>query len=161
MNRSRALLISVLAAGVTGGLAATLAGATGPASNGLIAFSRYRTFVLNRPVRREIWVSNPDGSGLRRLTRVKPNYVDVDPGWAPDGSRLVFSRCVPVKGVSNTDDCQIWMVNADGSGQHRLSPACRARTATACPFDGGAVYSPDGKQLAFGRDKGDSKVVDS
>ena len=132
---------------LTAALAATLlaggAGATAHEQNGLIAFSRERTFVLNRPVRREIWVANPDGTGLRRLTTAPPNVRDLEPHWGPNGSRLVFDRCTPLNGDANTDHCTIWTVNADGSGKRRLSPACRESTAAPCPVDGGgggAVY---------------------
>ena len=163
MSRVRVLLISALAAGLTAGVAATLADATAATSaNGLIAFSRYRTFVPGKtPDWREIWVANPDGSGLRRLTHVPPNVFDLEPGWSPDGSRLVFDRCTPVNGVANTDHCTVWTVNADGSGQHRLSPPCRESTASPCPVDGVARYSPDGRWVAFDRDESTSKVVDS
>ncbi len=146
------------------GAAERLAHSAAPGRSGLVAFSRYRTFVANRPVRREIWVANPDGSGLRRLTHVAPNYVDVNPDWAPDGSRLVFNRCAPVNGEANTDNCTIWTVKRDGSGQQRLSPACKQRAANPCPVDGGGggpQYSPDGRLLAFDRDLSRDTIEDT
>jgi Tol biopolymer transport system component len=38
----------------------------------------------------DIYVMNADVSGRRRLTR-NP-WVDADPTWSPDGSRIVFER---------------------------------------------------------------------
>jgi TolB protein len=148
----RTVLAGLLVAAATVGGVATMAHATPPGRNGLIAFSRYR--FVNSPLRREIWVQNLDGSALRRLTTVPANYVDSSPSWAPDGSRLVFTRCAPDPNNGNIGDgrCSIWTVRADGSGQRALSRACPAKVGIAsCPDDDGAVFSPDGRRLVFNR----------
>jgi TolB protein len=142
-------------------VAATRAHATAPGANGLIAFSRYR--FVDSPLRREIWVQNVDGSGLRRLTRVGPNVIDSQPSWAPDGSRLVFTRCGSgPKDSIGEGHCAIWSVNADGSDLRRLSARC-SRTGdyltSGCPDDAGATFSPDGRQLLFGRWAGKGTVM--
>ncbi len=55
---------------------------------------------------------NADGSGRRNLT-LDPAY-DGDPMWSPDGRRIAF--------VSNRDGVYgIYVMNADGSGQRRLT----------------------------------------
>jgi Tol biopolymer transport system component len=133
-------------------LASRPAAATAPGKNGWIAFSRYR--FVNSPLRKEIWVVNPDGSGLRQVTHAPANYLDSDPSWAPDGSRLVFSRCAPLNGSPCEGLQTIWVVNPDGKGLRQLTPTCRSATHTpsaTCPQDGQAVYSPDGKQIAAAR----------
>jgi len=66
---------------------------TQAAQNGQIGFSRYR--FTNSPLREEIWIANPDGTGLKQLTQAPPNFLDSRPDWAPNGSRLVFTRCAP------------------------------------------------------------------
>ena len=67
-----------------------------------------------------------DGTDLTQLTR---NAVpDRSPSWTPDGRGIVYQR-------SN----QIWAMNADGSGKHRL-------TAGTLP-----AISPDGRRIAFVR----------
>ena len=76
-----------------------------------------------------IWVMNADGSGVTQLTG--GSNEDEEPGWSPDGTRIVFSR-----------DSQIWVINANGTGQVRL---------TSKAIDGDPVWSPDGSKIAFTR----------
>ena len=62
---------------------------------------------------------NSDGSGQIQLTNFE-DTVDAGPVWSPDGTKIAFS--------SNFDDgtigdsvLDIWVMNADGSGQTRLT----------------------------------------
>jgi len=129
-----------------------LSEATPPGRNGEIAFARFR--FVNSPLRQEIWVANLDGSGLRRITRVRANYLDSYPSWAPDGSKLLFTRCAPLHGSPCNGRSTVWSVNADGSNLHMLSKACH-RTGTSraaiarCPDNGQAAYSPNGNKIAY------------
>jgi Tol biopolymer transport system component len=150
MNARNALVLAITAVTIAGA-AATLANATPPGKNGLIAYSRYRN--VNNPLRKEIWVVNPDGSGARQVTRTPANNFDSNPSWAPDGSKLVFSRCAPSNGHFCAGLQTIWVVKPDGSGLRQLTPPCpsAAHPPPSCPQDGQAVYSPDGKQIAAAR----------
>ena len=74
---------------------------------------------------------NADGTGQRRLT------AGLSPAWSPDGSSIAFASPghdpdPPLSGIS--------IINADGSGQHRVPNT-----------DGGEYpsWSPDGKRIAF------------
>ena len=112
-------------------------------SNGKIAFVSNRDEVLNN----EIYVMNPDGSAVTRLT----NYsgVDEEPAWSPDGSKIAFRR-----NVANADggmQGDIFVMNADGSGQTNI---------TDNPdFEGGPAWSPDGTRIAFHRNHDDNEDV--
>jgi Tol biopolymer transport system component len=65
----------------------------------------------------------------------KPPEVS-SPVWSPDGRRIAFER-------SRGRDSDLYVMNADGSGQRNLT----RHTA----HDFGPVWSPDGRRIAFGR----------
>lgn len=113
-------------------------------SNGKIVFKRGRD---------ELWVINPDGSGLSRLTLGYGNSScergDEFPIWSPDGSKIAFSR-------TRDNKMEIWTMNADGSAQTQLTFG--ASVGSGCT--GGAqqtyaelpAWSPDGSKIIFTRD---------
>jgi TolB protein len=92
----------------------------------------------------DIWTVDPDGSGLSRLT--DDPEADIDPSWSPDGSKIAFSsrRDQPAtSGCGSTCNFEIYVMNADGSGEARLTndPATDQQPA----------WSPDGEKIAFSR----------
>ena len=108
----------------------------GPAgsSTGKVAFFTIREgHVMNW----EIYSMNPDGSGVIRIT-TNP-ACDVTPNWSPDASRIVFVR-------DDASDCKgeddIYVMQADGSGEHRL-----ATTPNRLEF--GGAWSPLGDLIVF------------
>jgi Tol biopolymer transport system component len=57
----------------------------------------------------EIFTIDVNGENLNRLT--DNSYMDLYPAWSPDGTRIAF--------LSKRDiDLDVYMMNADGSGQH-------------------------------------------
>jgi len=152
MTLTKAILATALvaaAAGATG----TLGQATTPARDGQIAFQRYH--FTDKPLWAELFVANTDGTGAHKITHTPRGAQDSDPDWSPDGSRLVFQRCGPTEGA-----CFVWSVNANRTGERRLSPRCRhennAKLAAKCVTvdDFSPVYSPDGRAVAFVRHSG-------
>lgn len=85
----------------------------------------------------EICVMNIDGSNRQNLTNDDDD--EHDPTWSPDSSQIAFIR-----------DFQIFVMNADGSGQHALSEENFSSLT-------GLAWSPDGTQLAFSA-MGDSQL---
>ena len=104
----------------------------------------------------DIFVMNADGSDQQNLTPKPGNRGE--PRWSPDGRAILFTAVPP--GQPHTpptpsagpyrDD--VYVMNADGSGQRKLT-----HTREAGEF--GPVWSPDGQQIAFTRHAGTSGEV--
>ena len=116
--------------------------AAGPAgaksSNGRIAFST--GFVLpygDRDVGSQVFTVNPGGGGLRQLTHVAGGHDAADPAWSPDGRRIAYQS-------NPTGEYDLWVMNADGSNQHRI-------LRDAGWDDEQPSWSPDGRRLVFAR----------
>ncbi len=92
----------------------------------------------------DIYVINSDGSGTPvDLTNTLAVH-DAWPDWSPDGSKIAYAACTG----ATTASCQIYVMNADGTGQKNLSNSTR--------FDYAPNWSPDGKKIVFYRDLGTS-----
>jgi Tol biopolymer transport system component len=63
-----------------------------------------------------LFVANADGTGIVQLTRGPATSSDSRADWSPDGSKLVFTRCVKDR------SCWIFSVDVDGSRLRRLTP---------------------------------------
>jgi Tol biopolymer transport system component len=92
-----------------------------------------------------LWRINADGSGRRKLTGTAGVYaVNGSQGysWSPDGRKIVFTASrFPV----DMRDTEVYVMNADGSGQRNLTRHHGA--------DDLAAWSPDGRKIAFTSDR--------
>lgn len=80
----------------------------------------------------DVYVMNPDGSDLTRLT--DDAGWDGTPAWSPDGTQIAFAS-------ERLGSPVIMLMNADGSDQRALTEATYASLMPA--------WSPDGQQIAF------------
>jgi Tol biopolymer transport system component/DNA-binding winged helix-turn-helix (wHTH) protein len=87
----------------------------------------------------EICVISVDGGELRNLTNNPAR--DVQPSWSPDGSRIAFSS----NREGNYDVFALYVLNADGTNQHRIY---YSNAINSFPS-----WSPDGHTIAFSNDK--------
>jgi Tol biopolymer transport system component len=91
----------------------------------------------------DIFLVNPDGTGLRRLTNNPA--LDTSPVWSPDGTEIAFvsTRVGGTKGI--------YVMNADGSGVLALTSSRPERTSPA--------WSPDGSKIAYVSDEGGNRDI--
>jgi Tol biopolymer transport system component len=105
--------------------------------------------------RRAIYTMKPDGTDVRALSPEEGS--ETMPAWSPDGTRIAYRR-------DAADLTEVWVMNADGSGQRRVAAlgsdlythidwsadGSRIVFSTPEPFGGSRdVYSvrPDGTEL--------------
>ena len=88
----------------------------------------------------DLWLMAEDGSAPVQLTR--GDGAELGPVWSPDGSRIAF-----VAAEDMSDDFDLWVVGADGTGLRRL-------TDTEDVWEGVPSWSPDGRRLAFSHSVG-------
>lgn len=92
----------------------------------------------------DIFVMRDDGTDLRQLTSGEKD--ERQPRWSSDGKRIVFisskDGVPPTPGYNTPFD--VWMMNADGSGQQNL-------TRTPTIYETWPQWSPDGSRMTFTR----------
>lgn len=85
----------------------------------------------------QIFSMGPDGSNPVQLTDVEDGF-ERTPDWSPDGTRIAFAS----ERDSDPDQVrEIYVMNADGTGQTRLT--------FDESFNAGPAWSPDGQQIAY------------
>ena len=128
-----------------------------------IAFSRWQR-EADGGHQADVWVADADGANARELAAGPGN--EWIPAWSPDGQWIAYTADAttpdrplagpiaaepqpggpPGAGAPRGVSSQIWVVNPLGSERHQLTDV-----------DGGAaaaVWSPDGKSLAYSSERG-------
>ena len=88
----------------------------------------------------EIFVMDAGGGGQTRLARHPARSMN-HPSWSADGRRIVFALGTWKYNQSAPSDAEIYVMNADGTEQRRLTHNIG--------YDGHPSWSPDGSKIAF------------
>lgn len=113
------------------GMSLTLADprrATYPGAEGLIAFAVFVPSLGHE----QIFTIEPDGTNRTMLTHSR-NADNINPAWSADGSQIIFERDFAHR-------ADIFAINADGTGEHRV---------TRFRFSDTPFFSPDGSTIVF------------
>ena len=87
----------------------------------------------------EIYVMDADGGNQQNITN-DPNS-DSSPSWSPDGERIVFASDRDGNRDGNRENYEIYVMDADGNNQQRLTENDF--------YDTHPSWSPDGERIAF------------
>ena len=93
-----------------------------------------------------IFSQRADGTGtVERLTKAESGVAHVPESWAPDGKRLLFS-------VTKGNDVSLWVLSLP-EGERRTVRGARSTRLM------NAVFSPDGRWVAYGSDESGTDAV--
>ena len=111
----------------------------GAPPNGQIVFRRYFN---DEQTKGALFVMNPDGSEVRRVTYPPKGWRDNVPAWSPDGQTIVFER---FKADDSTS--RVLVVDPD-TGETRTVVPC---TGERCLYAIDPFFSPDSQSIAYAR----------
>ena len=89
----------------------------------------------------QIWVMSNEGTNKQALTSLGSNGA---PAWSPDGTKIAFES-------NRSGNYDIWVMNADGTGQTNLT--------NVAGNDVSAAWSPNGSRIAFDSDRTGNRDV--
>lgn len=95
----------------------------------------YEGLQPNAPVdslRVHIYATNVDGSEVQQLTQSP--FIDAHPSWSFDGKQICFTRQEP------DGQFDIWMMNADGTGQRKVTNSGGQNMVPCFSTDGSWIY---------------------
>jgi len=92
-------------------------------------------FVAHKNSTSNLYLINPDGSGLNQLTNYQDDIQIISPNWSPNGSQIAF-------GKANTDgNMDIYVFDVDSKIETRITDNISAEYLP--------VWHPDGKSISF------------
>src|SRR5918999_5992220 len=102
---------------------------------------------------REIYRMDADGTDEKQLTATSSRFTDEQPSISPDGTKIAFAsnRHWDTSGVDQLD---IYVMNADGTGEPRRLTFDAAPTYPLETQSQNPAWSPDGTRIAYESTRG-------
>jgi Tol biopolymer transport system component len=91
-----------------------------------------------------IWIVDVATGTARKLAGHGQPYLDETPSWFPDSQHIAFQS-------NRTGRMEVWVMNADGSGQRQVTQASQEKPKPAYYFN--PDWSPDGSRVLFESNK--------
>ena len=126
------LVPAVIGTVLLASLVAAAGNATAPGENGRMVFT------ADAGKHSQLFTIEPDGRGLKQVTRFKDGSDSGNANWSPDGKRIVFERGGP------SEHAGVFTMSANGGDLRSLT-----RNTALAHFEGGPAYSRDGKWIVF------------
>jgi len=156
------IVAGALALAACGNKAPTTTGSSSPTSAAAVATTESGTplptatgpgtiaFIRVSGSGSDVYTIRTDGTGLKQLTNTPENENMAS--WSPDGKKIAFVRWLGKKaggyaGVYDFTRATVWVMNADGSHQQRLT---RPQVKGAY----GPAWSPDGRRILLDKWEG-------
>lgn len=98
-----------------------------------------------------IWTVNSNGSGATQLTNPSVGVGDSSPAWSPGGTMVAFSRATLAATDGSPTGDNIWIMQANGTGQKRLT--------NTSSMDLHPNWSPDGSRLTFSSNRAGNQEI--
>lgn len=116
-----------------------------------IVFASYRDAPADKPAANDLYLMQADGAQVTRLTNDLAR--NGGPKWSPDGSRIAFDF-FDGEGVVDGDVAggDVYLINADGSGQQRLTDDTTGGRQPS--------WSADGTRIVFASARNDAATFD-
>ena len=102
-------------------------------------------FLSDRDGKSNVYVMNDDGGNVRQITHTPFRKGNL--AWAPDGRQIIYAPNLHSEDHRKQQQIDIFMINADGTGERNLTQH-PALDTTSC-------WSPDGKYIVFSSTRGE------
>ncbi|MBI4606633.1 MAG: PD40 domain-containing protein [Planctomycetes bacterium] len=102
---------------------------------------------LVRPSELEIFVMDSEGGHVRQVTR--NGGANFCPFFHPSGTKIIYASNKSDPKARSSDPFDLYMVNADGTGEERIT--------FHRSFDAFPMFSPDGKRLVWASNRFNAK----
>lgn len=108
-------------------------------NTGRIAFTRFTHIAEFESTNEQIYVMNADGTNQTNISN--NTQIDGNPAWSSDGTKIAFDRLLSPLEDPPSGYSEIFVMNADGTNQTRLTYSPEYVIEP--------TWSPDGTKLAF------------